>query len=87
VIRYHDGILIINPLKQTTITMKAKLINGQVCLAKSVTVEVAVPVEDLIAAQAVAAEDMKINGMIISEADPEELLILAAIINEHFLQE
>lgn len=64
--------------------MKAKIIEGQVCLAKSVTVEVAVPVEDLLAAATVAAEDMKINGMIISEADPEELLMLAALINEHF---
>lgn len=64
--------------------MKAKIINGQVCLAKSVTVEVAVPVEDLIAAKTVAAEDMKIHGMLITEADPEELLTLAAIINEHF---
>ena len=66
--------------------MKAKLINGQVCLAKSVTVEVAVPVEDLIAAQVVAAEDMKVHGMLITEADPEELLMLAAMINEHFAQ-
>jgi hypothetical protein len=56
-------------------------------LAKAVTVDVAVPVEDLIAAQAVAAEDMKVHGMLITEADPEELLMLAAIINEHFLQE
>ena len=64
--------------------MKAKLINGQVCLAKSVTVEVAVPVEDILAAKTVAAEDMKIHGMLITEADPEELLMLAAIINEHF---
>lgn len=64
--------------------MKAKIIDGQVCLAKSVTIEVAVPVEDLLNARMAAAEDMKINGMIISEADPEELLILAAIINERF---
>lgn len=64
--------------------MKAKLINGQVCLAKSVTIEVAVPVEDLLNAKMAAAEDMKINGMIISEADPEELIMLAALINEHF---
>ena len=64
--------------------MKAKIINGQVCLAKTVTVEVAVPVEDLIAAKVAAAEDMKIHGMLITEADPEELLILAAIINEQF---
>ncbi len=64
--------------------MKAKIINGQVCLAKSVTVEVAVPVEDILAAKTVAAEDMKIHGMLITEADPEELLMLAAIINEHF---
>ena len=74
---------IINSLKQTT-TMKAKIINGQVCLAKEVTVEVAVPVEDLLAAKTVAAEDMKVHGMLITEADPEELLMLAAIINEHF---
>lgn len=67
--------------------MKAKLINGQVCLTKSVTVEVAVPVSDLIAAQAVAAEDMKIHGMLLTEADPEELLMLAAIINERFGEE
>lgn len=64
--------------------MKAKLINGQVCLAKEVTVEVAVPVTDLLAARTVAAEDMKVHGMLITEADPEELLMLAAIINEHF---
>lgn len=64
--------------------MKAKIIDGQVCLAKSVTVEVAVPVTDLLAAQTVAAEDMKVHGMLITEADPEELLILAAIINERF---
>ena len=64
--------------------MKAKIINSQVCLAKSITVEVAVPVSDLIAAQAVAAEDMKIHGMLLTEADPEELLMLAAIINERF---
>lgn len=64
--------------------MKAKIINGQVCLAKEVTVEVAVPVEDLINAKMAAAEDMKIHGMLITEADPEELLTLAAIINEHF---
>lgn len=64
--------------------MKAKLINGQVCLAKEVTVEVAVPVADLLAARTVAAEDMKVHGMLITEADPEELLMLAAIINEHF---
>lgn len=76
-------VLIINPLKQTT-TMKAKLINGQVCLAKEVTVEVVVPVEDLINAKTVAAEDMKVHGMLITEADPEELLMLAALINEHF---
>lgn len=74
---------IINPLKQTT-TIKAKLINGQVCLAKSVTIEVAVPVEDLLNARMAAAEDMKIHGMLITEADPEELLMLAALINEHF---
>lgn len=67
--------------------MKAKLIDGQVCLTKEVTVEVAVPVADLIDAQIVAAEDMKVHGMLITEADPEELLMLAAIINEHFLQE
>ena len=67
--------------------MKAKLINGQVCLAKSVTVEVAVPVEELLIAKTVAAEDMKIHGMLITEADPEELLTLAAIINERFTQE
>lgn len=66
--------------------MKSKLINGQVCLAKSVTVEVIVPVEDILAAKTVAAEDMKIHGMLITEADPEELLMLAAIINEHFAQ-
>lgn len=64
--------------------MEAKLINGQVCLTKSVTVEVAVPVAELIDAQMAAAEDMKIHGMLITEADPEELLILAAIINERF---
>lgn len=64
--------------------MKAKIINDQVCLAKSVTVEVAVPVEDILAAKTVAAEDMKVHGMLITEADPEELLMLAAIINEHF---
>ena len=64
--------------------MQAKIIDGQVCLAKEVTVEVAVPVSDLLAAQTVAAEDMKIHGMLITEADPEELLMLAAIINEHF---
>ena len=64
--------------------MQAKIIDGQVCLAKEVTVEVAVPVSDLLAAQTVAAEDMKIHGMLITEADPEELLILAAIINERF---
>lgn len=64
--------------------MTAKLINGQVCMAKSVTIEVAVPVAELIDAQAVAAEDMKVHGMLITEADPEELLMLAAIINEHF---
>ena len=64
--------------------MKAKIINGQVCLAKEVTVEVAVPVEDLLAAATVAAEDMKVHGMLITEADPEELLMLAALINEHF---
>lgn len=64
--------------------MKAKIIDGRVCLAKEVTVEVAVPVAELIEAQTVAAEDMKIHGMLITEADPEELLILAAIINEHF---
>lgn len=64
--------------------MKAKLINGQVCLAKSVTVEVAVPVEDILAAKVAAAEDMKVHGMLIAESDPEELLMLAAIINEHF---
>ena len=64
--------------------MKAKIIDGQVCLTKSVTVEVAVPVADLLAAQAVAAEDMQIHGMLITEADPEELLTLAAIINERF---
>jgi ribulose-5-phosphate 4-epimerase/fuculose-1-phosphate aldolase len=74
---------IINPLKQTT-TMKAKFINGQVCLTKAVTVEVAVPVAEIIDAQMVAAEDMKVHGMLITEADPEELLMLAAIINEHF---
>ena len=67
--------------------MKAKIIDGRVCLAKEVTVEVAVPVADLIDAQMVAAEDMKVHGMPITEADPEELLMLAAIINEHFLQE
>lgn len=67
--------------------MEAKIINGQVCLAKSVTVEVAIPVEDLLAAKAVAAEDMKVHGMLITEADPEELLMLAAIINEYFAQE
>ena len=66
--------------------MKAKVINGQVCLAQSVTVEVAVPVADLIDAQMAAAEDMKIHGMLITEADPEELLMLTAIINEHFAQ-
>jgi hypothetical protein len=77
---------IINSLKQTK-TMKAKIIDGQVCLTKKVTVEVAVPVADLINAQIVAAEDMKVHGMLITEADPEELLMLAAIINEHFLQE
>lgn len=65
--------------------MKAKLINGQVCLAKKVTVEVAVPVADLIDAQMAAAEDMKVHGMLITEADPEELLMLAAIINDRFL--
>ena len=64
--------------------MKAKIIDGQVCLAKSVTVEVAVPVAELIDAQMAAAEDMKVHGMFITEADPEELLILAAIINECF---
>lgn len=64
--------------------MKAKIIDGQVCLTKSVTVEVAVPVEDILAARTVAAEDMQIHGMLITEADPEELLMLAAIINEHF---
>lgn len=64
--------------------MKAKIIDGRVCLAKEVTVEVAVPVADLIDAQMVAAEDMKVQGMLITEADPEELLMLAAIINEHF---
>lgn len=66
--------------------MKAKFINGQVCLTKSVTVEVAVPVAELIDAQMIAAEDMKTHGMLITEADPEELLMLAAIINEHFAQ-
>ena len=66
--------------------MKAKIINGQVCLTKSVTVEVAVPVAELIDAQMVAAEDMKIHGVLITEADPEELLTLAAIINEHVAQ-
>jgi hypothetical protein len=76
-------IILLTLLKQTT-TMQAKIIDGQVCLAKSVTIEVAVPVEDLIAARAVAAEDMKVHGMLITEADPEELLILAAIINERF---
>lgn len=77
-------VLIINPLKQTTTTMKAKIIDGRVCLAKEVTVEVAIPVADLIDAQMAAAEDMKVHGMLITEADPEELLMLAAIINEHF---
>ena len=67
--------------------MQAKIIDGQVCLAKEVTVEVAVPVAELIDAQAVAAEDMKVHGMLITEADPEELLMLAAIINEHFRRE
>ena len=76
-------VLIINPLK-TNKTMRPKLINGQVCLAKSVTVEIAVPVAELIDAQMAAAEDMKIHGMLLTEADPEELLILAAIINERF---
>lgn len=64
--------------------MKAKIIDGQVCLAKSVTVEVAVPVTELLAAQTVAAEDMKIHGILLTESDPEELLLLAAIINECF---
>lgn len=64
--------------------MKAKIIDGRVCLAKEVTVEVAIPVADLIDAQMAAAEDMKVHGMLITEADPEELLMLAAIINEHF---
>lgn len=64
--------------------MKAKIIDGRVCLAKEVTVEVAVPVADLIDAQMAAAEDMKVHGILITEADPEELLMLAALINEHF---
>lgn len=64
--------------------MRPKLINGQVYLAKEVTVEVAVPVAELIDAQMAAAEDMKVHGMLITEADPKELLTLAAIINERF---
>jgi hypothetical protein len=46
-----------------------------------------IPVEDLIVAKTAAAEDMQIHGILLTEADPEELLMLTAIINEHFLQE
>jgi hypothetical protein len=65
-------------------TTNIKVIQGHPCLTKKVTIEVAMPIEEIIAAKIAAESDMKMNGMLISEASPEELLTLAEIINEHF---
>ena len=59
-------------------------VNGKQCLVKSVNIAVAVPVEELIRAQASAGEDMLKEGTLITETSQEELMCLVDII-EGFL--
>jgi hypothetical protein len=59
-------------------------VNGKQCLVKYTNIAIAVPVEELMRAQVSAGEDMLKEGTLITEASPEELALLATII-EGFL--